>query len=149
MVIIVKPHAKNLRKGRYSEGNRIYLITTVTENRIKVFEDLVSARIIINVLKEEQSRKSAETLSFVLMPDHLHWLMQLKAGSHLSKVVGRIKSVSAHQLGGKIWQAGFYDHALRKEEDIQGIARYIVANPLRAGLVDKIGDYSHWDAKWM
>lgn len=51
--------------------------------------------------------------------------------------------------GRKIWQAGFHDHAVRREEDLAGIARYIVANPLRAGLVDAIGDYPLWDALWL
>jgi hypothetical protein len=29
------------------------------------------------------------------------------------------------------------------------LARYIVANPLRAGLVEHLGDYPHWDAVWL
>jgi hypothetical protein len=29
------------------------------------------------------------------------------------------------------------------------MARYIIANPLRAGLVDRIGDYPLWDAMWL
>ena len=146
---MIKPHASSLRKGRYSEANRIYLITTVTERRELIFDDLIAARIVINTLKEEQARENAETLAFVLMPDHLHWLMQLGNDRSLSSVVATIKSVSAHRLARKIWQDGFHDYALRKKEDIQGTARYIVANPLRAGLVKKIGDYPHWDAKWL
>jgi REP element-mobilizing transposase RayT len=50
---------------------------------------------------------------------------------------------------GKLWQPAFFDHALRKEENIQQVARYIVANPLRAGLVENIEDYPHWDAIWL
>jgi REP element-mobilizing transposase RayT len=46
-------------------------------------------------------------------------------------------------------QRAFYDHALRQDEDVQGVARYIVANPLRAGLVENIGDYPLWDAIWL
>ena len=42
-----------------------------------------------------------------------------------------------------------YDHALRKDEDVKKIARYIIANPLRAGLVEKIEDYPYWDAVWL
>ena len=34
-------------------------------------------------------------------------------------------------------------------EDIKALSRYIVANPLRAGLVENIGEYSHWDAIWL
>jgi hypothetical protein len=35
-----KPHAYNLRKGRFSQAHQIYSITTVTDNRLKIFEDL-------------------------------------------------------------------------------------------------------------
>jgi len=48
-----------------------------------------------------------------------------------------------------VWQPGFHDHALRKEEDVRAVARYVVANPLRAGLVQRIGDYPHWNAIWL
>lgn len=67
----------------------------------------------------------------------------------------RIKGRSAISINrvlgsqGQLWQKGFHDRAIRKEEDLQAIARYVVANPLRAGLVDKIGDYPLWDAIWL
>jgi len=48
-----------------------------------------------------------------------------------------------------IWQAGYHDHALRKEEDIRDVARYIVMNPVRAGLVRSVREYPLWDAKWL
>ena len=50
---------------------------------------------------------------------------------------------------GPIWQRAFFDHGLRDDEDTAKVARYIVANPLRAGLVTKLGDYPHWDAIWL
>jgi hypothetical protein len=50
---------------------------------------------------------------------------------------------------GNIWQRGFFDRAIRKDDDLLGIARYIVANPLRAGIVDSVGDYPLWDAMWL
>lgn len=144
-----KPHSKDLRKGRYSEANRIYLITTVTRERMPVFEDFKAARTLVYFLRQAQLRSEAETLAYVIMPDHCHWLMQLGESKSLSSVVGNIKSLTARQLKGVIWQAGYHDHAVRREEDLQAIARYIVANPLRKGLVEQIGDYPHWDAKWL
>ena len=84
------------------------------------------------------------------MPDHLHWLVQLgESGTVLSKIVGRIKSVTSHALGGQLWQAGFYDRAIRAEDDLMAVARYIVANPVRAGLVSSVRLYSHWDAIYL
>jgi tRNA U34 5-methylaminomethyl-2-thiouridine-forming methyltransferase MnmC len=42
-----------------------------------------------------------------------------------------------------LWQDGFYDHVLRREEDSPAIAAYIVANPVRAGLVKSVTEYSY------
>ena len=147
------PHAKHLRKGRYSESGRIYLITTTTHMRHHWFDNVMSGRHVVRALQRAEG--NAETLAYVLMPDHLHWLMQLGENANLSAVVRSIKSASARTLNlslgrtGRIWQSGYHDHALRSDEDVKHIARYVVANPLRAGLVESIGDYSLWDAMWL
>jgi len=90
-----------------------------------------------------------ETLAFVVMPDHVHWLVQLKDGGGLGEAVRRFKARVSLALGCPVWQRGFHDHALRSDEDVVVAARYIVANPVRAGLVQRSGDYSHWDAVWV
>ena len=142
-------HGKDLRKGRVSLPGQVYHITTVTFDREPVFSDLRSARVLVNALRQAQARDEATSLAFVVMPDHMHWLMQLGADASLVKVVGGVKAVTAHGIGRRIWQDGFHDHALRQEEDLAEVARYIVANPVRAGLVERVGDYPHWDAVWL
>lgn len=144
-----KPHAHSLRVGRYSQPGQIYLLTTITQKRKPVFENWMHARQLIHILKEQQERDHARTLAFVVMPDHLHWLMQLGDVVTLSTCMRNVKTLSALRIGKAIWQPGFHDHALRSEEDLAGIARYVVANPVRAGLVQKTGQYSHWDAIWV
>ena len=142
-------HGKDLRKGRLSLPGQVYHITTVTLDRAPVFLELYPARLLIHALREAQARDAATTLAFVVMPDHMHWLMQLGADALLAKVVGAVKAVTAHRIGRRVWQDGFHDHALRQEEDLAEVARYIVANPLRAELVERVGDYPHWDAVWL
>ncbi len=88
------------------------------------------------------------------MPDHVHWLVQLGDADELSMLVGRMKAVSAKALSqagvaGRVWAKGFHDRALRKDEALKPAARYVIANPLRAGLVEKVGDYAFWDAVWI
>jgi REP element-mobilizing transposase RayT len=83
------------------------------------------------------------------MPDHVHWLMQIAGSQSLQNIIKTVKSKTSIRLAQRIWQAGYYDHAIRQEEDMQTIARYIVANPIRAGLVNKVSDYPHWDAIWL
>jgi putative transposase len=108
---------------------------------------------VVQSLMGEENR--AETLAFVVMPDHLHWLMSLREGNTLDKVMASVKSVSSHKVNkllqrtGKVWQEGYHDHALRKDEDVVEVARYLAANPLRAGLVKCANDYPLWDAVWV
>jgi len=145
--------SKDLRKGRYSECNRIYHITASTHNRHPWFNNLICGRIIVKTLQKAQI--DTKTLAYVIMPDHMHWLMQLKKDTGISKVVKNIKGKSAIEINqhlgrkGSIWQNGFYDHAIRKDEQIINIARYIIANPVRAGLVSSVREYPLWDAMWL
>lgn len=41
-----------------------------------------------------------------------------------------------------LWQAGYFDRILRENDATEAVVRYIVANPLRAGLVTDIRDYA-------
>ena len=143
------PHAADLRKGRFSQPGGVYLVTTVTRDRLPVFNCFSSARCVVRTLQIEHTTGRAMTLAYVVMPDHFHWLLTLGPGASLSQVVRTVKSVVAHQLNGQIWQQGFHDHAVRAEEDLPTIGRYIVNNPVRAGLVSKASQYSHWDAVWV
>ena len=138
----------DLRKGRYSASGMTYHITTVTKNRMPLFRDLRPTRIVVCHLKALQDQGLAETLSYVLMPDHLHWLMTLRSGE-LSGVMRLLKGRTARAVGQPIWQPNYHDHAVRRDEDLRALARYVVANPMRAGLVDRIGDYPWWDSIWL
>jgi len=144
-----------LRRGRASVGWQIYLITTVTHGRARLFADLYLGRIVVRTLHSSPTRDSVTTLAYVVMPDHLHWLLQLRPERNLGEVVRVAKGRSAFEINrargsaGAVWQESFHDHALRAEEHLQDVARYVVCNPLRAGLVRRINDYSLWDAVWV
>ncbi|MDR7192916.1 REP element-mobilizing transposase RayT [Luteimonas terrae] len=88
------------------------------------------------------------------MPDHAHWLLQL-GNESLERVVARMKSAVSrnlhHSWGNTrpIWARAFHDRAMRRDEDLHAAARYVVANPLRAGLSRSLADYPFWDAVWL
>ena len=67
----------------------------------------------------------------------------------LSRTVVRVKSDFSRKSKMKIWQDGFHDHAIRSDEALINVARYIVANPLRANLVRELGMYPYWDSVWL
>ncbi|KPV39150.1 transposase [Thiohalorhabdus denitrificans] len=145
-----------LRRGRYSEPGRAYLLTTVTAGREALFESLPLARSLVACLRVPHNRGEVRSLAFVVMPDHLHWLVQLERPLSLTALMRSVKTYSAQRIntfrgtkGVPVWQRGFHDRAVRKEEDLRALARYVIANPLRAGLVERIEDYPHWDAAWL
>ena len=104
--------------------------------------------------KRTHEAGQVNSLAWVVMPDHFHWLVELKQ-STLPALMLATKSRSARAINarlgrsGRFWQKGFHDRAIRREEDLQAVARYIIANPLRAGIVRRVHDYPLWDAIWV
>ncbi len=152
--ILRKGHAA-LRRGRVSLPNQVYHLTTRTVSRTPIFANPTAAHVACACFVNPATLGDATMLAWVLMPDHAHWLLQLGEVEGLETLVSRLKGASACRVNaaldrqGAVWQKGFHDRALRSEEDMQGVARYIVANPLRAGLVECVGDYPYWSAIWL
>lgn len=144
-----------LRKGRVSIANGIYLVTATTLERKKLFDAFWTGCAAARCFENANFLGDAKMLAWVLMPDHVHWLLQLGERDALSSVVNRLKSASGRYVNhvrgtaGAVWAKAFHDHALRKEDNLQDMAHYVVANPLRAGLVTHIGDYPFWNAVWL
>jgi REP element-mobilizing transposase RayT len=150
-----KPHSRELRKGRHSEHGRIYHVRTSTRERRPVFLDVQLGRIVVHGFRFVHERGDVESLAFVIMPDHFHWLITLGPQTSLERVMHDVKRDTARRVnlrrggvGNPLWQPGYFDRALRAEDDVLAIARYIVMNPIRAGLCQRVGDYPLWDAIW-
>ena len=89
------------------------------------------------------------------MPDHFHWLLRLVGTEDLSAVMRRVKSISARnpnrvlERDAPVWQPGFHDHGVSTQEGLDAVARYVVLNPVGAGLVRSLRGYPLWDAMWV
>jgi len=152
---LLQSGTRALRRGRVSMPHQVYLVTSATLQRQRFFSDFPAGCAAARCFEHPAILGDARMLAWVLMPDHVHWLLQLGAKDTLSLVVNRLKSASARlanqalNRSGVLWEPAFHDHALRSEEDLRSVGRYLVANPLRAGLVERIGDYPFWDAVWL
>lgn len=95
------------------------------------------------------------TLTFVVMPDHVHWLLELGQSRTLAQTMKLFKGRTAATIRkylarpGPVWQPSFHDHAVRTDESLIEVARYVVMNPVRAGLANRVGDYPLWDSIWL
>lgn len=134
---------------------QVYFITSVCAGRTPRFASHDVACAASAVVARADSWHDATLLAWVLMPDHLHLLLELGSRHTLQRVMQRGKSLiarAAHTAAGthgKLWQPAFHDRALRRNEDVRVAARYLVANPLRAGVVERVGDYPYWGAVWL
>ena len=147
-------YSHRLRRERCSEPGRAYLITVVVYQRRPIFTEWRIGRLLVAELKRAQDQQWVKSIAWVVMPDHFHWLVQLENAS-LERLMQTVKSRSTLTINralnrtGAFWQTGYHDRAIRDNEDLRPYARYIIANPLRAGLVKKVADYPLWDACWL
>ena len=143
-----------LRRGRASVSGQVYLVTFVTRDRRPLFADPAVAHAVACAITDKRLWYRSRLLAWVLMPDHWHGLIELGAMESLSVCVQRLKTNTSRATGRPerprhVWAPGFHDRAIRSDDGLRAAARYLVANPLRAGLVDRIGSYPYWDAVWV
>ena len=152
--IPARPGHAALRRGRHALPRHLYHVTTVTRERSPLFRCPSAARAAARCFHDRDILVGATMLAWVLMPDHVHWLLQLGDRADLAAVVNRLKSASAREANaclerrGPLWRRAYHDHALRRDEDLQAVAAYIIANPVRAGLVERAEAYPYHYTTW-
>ena len=125
-----------LRKGRISQENARYFLTLCTCKR----EPVLCLKSIPELIFEnlQLSWKRFELIASVVMPDHVHLVIQLH-DRNLSQPMQVFKSRSAIAINrmlnrcGPLWQAGFLDHKFRSDEDLAPILIYMWKNPTIGG----------------
>ncbi len=93
------------------------------------------------VLLEELKIGNCSSHVYLFMPDHAHILVSGNSDdSDIKKCIDSFKKKTGFWLyknkSEHKWQKDYYDHILRKEEDLETLINYILNNPVRIGLVD-------------
>jgi putative transposase len=122
----------------YSRG-RTYFVTFAVWDRLPTFADEPSALSAQACILHYRQRSWYWLLAYCVMPDHVH--------VRLATIVATLKNQicrSLRQAGTQvIWQPGFYDRVLRNRDDPGLVAKYVVENPVRAGLVKSSPEYRY------
>ncbi len=145
--------SKLLRKGRASIKKQFYLLTTVAYERNPIFTQPETAEIILSSLLWLENHGKMVLEAAVVMPDHLHFVAELHMGT-LAELMHSLKSYTARKINvllnrrGRLWQAQYYDHAIRKDEVLHDVIVYCLNNPVRSGLVTDFHEYPFWYCRW-
>ena len=138
-----------LKEFNYADPNMVFFLTLCARDKKRVFIHDAFNIESIDCIKEERQRVGHALYVYCLMPDHLHMLVSpLESAVPVTQFMGRLSSKITrlswkHGFSGKLLQRSFYDHVIRKEEDLQNVSEYILNNPVRKGLTDKWEDYPY------
>jgi len=82
------------------------------------------------------------------MPDHVHLLVEGKRdNADMKRFVGLFKQKSGYWFkstqGVKLWAPNYHEHVLRNDEATAAVARYIIQNPVRKGIVKDCRSYPY------
>ena len=137
-----------LRKGRVSIANGVYLVTATPLERQQLFTDFGAGCAAALCFEDARLLGDAKMLAWVLMPDHVHWLLQMGGRDELSAVVSRLKSASARHANralsrtGAVWAKAFHDHALRDEDGFAGYGAVCGRQSVACEIGDTVGGLS-------
>lgn len=94
--------------------------------------------------------KEIEIICYCIMPNHIHLVFELLDKEKLvGDIIASIKKYSARLANkvlnktGKFWQAESFDRLVRDEKELYNIIKYVLLNPVTAGLVEDYKDWQH------
>jgi len=129
-------------------GPYAYSITINTDGSRPNFDNVRFLGFCVEALHERAALNAFEVLAYCFMPNHVHLRVAgLTETSRLKPFIQQFKQITGYAFkqehGVSLWHRSYYDHVLRKEEDIHAVAAYIWGNPVRAGLVQSAEEYPH------
>jgi putative transposase len=128
-------------------GFHRYSLTFCTDGRAEIFIDAASvSRVLSQFLRAAQENRFS-LLAYCFMPDDVHLIVEGTCGdSNMKDFVRAAKQFSGYhhkqQAGTRLWQRYGYEHVIRDDERLSRVVRYILENPVRAGLVAEPRDYA-------
>jgi putative transposase len=123
-----------------------YSLTWCTFQRSPVFRSAERVDAALVQISRSAQRHAIAILAYCFMPDHLHLLAAgTSETSDARRFVDTGKQLSGYEYqqatGARLWQRLSWDRVLRAEDDTAAVMRYLLLNPVRAGLAERPLDY--------
>jgi len=136
-----------LKKELYQKPELLCSVTICSRDKKQIFCNHKFTEESMTLLKKMSCKNDIPIYAYCFMPDHLHLLLSASLKKGIIAFIREFKSLSIkiawkYKFEGSIWQKSFYDHFLRKEEDLKTTCLYILNNPVRAGWVQNYKEYS-------
>jgi REP-associated tyrosine transposase len=133
-------------KGFEYRGLHRYFLTFCTDFRRRVFIDAGVVTLVYRQILRAAAQDGFAVVAYCFMPDHLHLLVEgLRDDSDCLRFIKLAKQYSgfyySQERGRTLWQRYGFETIVRDDELTLVAARYVLQNPVRAGLVATPRDY--------
>jgi len=129
------------------QGEHTYFITICANDKQLYFNNDQAVSDILSQLKLEAEKVGFSIFAYCFMPDHLHLLLIGNEEANLIDFIKIFKQKTGFYFKQKnkvtLWHKGYYEHVVRKRENIIDIAAYILENPVRKKMVDDFRKYPY------
>ncbi|MDR3723027.1 MAG: transposase [Terracidiphilus sp.] len=113
----------------------------------RLFQTERNAGLFIDVLRSLVAKHKFRLRDFVVMPDHVHLLIELDSEMTIEKAMQFIKGRFSHRLKqefghkSEVWQRGYSEKQVTDAESMDKCSEYIAMNPVKAGLAQLANEY--------
>lgn len=129
---------------RFQKSEALHFITFSCFHRLPLLESPAPKNTVEAVLEALRARHAARIYAYVIMPEHVHLLVNEPPFILLAQFLKAVKQSTSRKLKGereKFWQERYYDRSVRGEDARSEVIRYIHRNPVKRGLVASPGNY--------
>ncbi len=124
-----------------------FFATTKTSMGRRLLQSERNAGLLIDVLRSLVAEHKFQLHDFVIMPYHVHLLLELDCMMTIEKAMQLVKGRFSYRLKkeqgyeGEVWQRGFSEVQVMDARGMEKCRDYIATNPLKAGLVSSADEF--------
>jgi putative transposase len=123
-----------------------YFLTFCTHQRRHVFVTSDRVELVRAQILRAATDQHFALLAYCFMPDHAHLLVEgLADDADCRRLIARAKQTSGFHyqkmFGARLWQRYGFERTLRRGESALSVGKYILENPVRAGLAKSVEEY--------
>ena len=138
------------RPLRLEFAGALYHLTARGDRQEPIFEDDHDRLVFLDLLAKEVLQQGWVLYAFCLMGNHYHLLLETPE-PNLVRGMRRLNGVYTqafnrrHRRVGHVLQGRYQSILVNKEAYLRELCRYVVLNPVRAGMVASVEDW-HWSS---
>ncbi len=141
--------ARNAASSNILQPSRIFFATTNTSMNRRLLQSERNAVLLIDVLLSLVAERKFKLHDFVIMPNHVHLLIEVDGDMSIEKAMQLIKGRFSHRLShefgnkGEVWQRGFTEVQVLNRQNLEAHRAYIAENPVKAGLAASAEEFPY------